>query len=110
MGVEYDWCLVDFEINQQKSKEFLKINPNGRIPALIDRDKNVTVAESGAILEYICEETGSKLLPSKEDDLQMHLNCKQWVSSVCVCVCVCVYFLSRPIEFCRFCWLDGCTT
>ena len=82
MGVQYDWCLVDFEINQQKSAEFLKINPNGRIPALIDRHKNVTVAESGAILEYICEEAESKLLPSKEDDLQMHLTCKQWVSRI----------------------------
>ena len=80
MGMEYDWCLVDFEINQQKSPEFLKINPNGRIPALIDREKKVTVAESGAILEYICDKTGSKLLPSKEENLQLHLNCKQWVS------------------------------
>ena len=47
LGENYDWCLVDFEKNEQKSPEFLKINPNGRIPALIDRQENVTVAESG---------------------------------------------------------------
>lgn len=35
-----------------KCQAFLKINPNGRIPALIDREKQVSVAESGAILEY----------------------------------------------------------
>lgn len=75
----YDWALVDFGKNQQKSPEFLNINPNGRIPALIDREANVAVAESGAILEYICETLSSPLLPSKESNLQMHLLCKQWL-------------------------------
>jgi len=79
LGMPYDWALVDFSKNEQKSPEFLKINPNGRIPALIDREKNVTVAESGAILEYVCEELQSPLFPSKEMDLQQHLNCKQWL-------------------------------
>ena len=51
MGVLYDWALVDFETNEQRSKRFLSINPNVRIPALIDRARGVTVVESGAILE-----------------------------------------------------------
>jgi len=51
MGVPYDWALVDFETNEQRSKRFLSINPNVRIPALIDRARGVTVSESGAILE-----------------------------------------------------------
>ncbi|CAE6923893.1 yfcG [Symbiodinium natans] len=75
----YDWCLVDFAKNEQKSSEFLKINPNGRIPALIDRERNVAVAESGAILEYICETLNSNLLPTKETNLEKHLQCKQWL-------------------------------
>ena len=79
MGVPYDWALVDFAKNEQKSPEFLAINPNGRIPALIDRQANVTVAESGAILEYLCETVSSPLLPSKDADLQKHLLCKQWL-------------------------------
>lgn len=79
LGVPYDWALVDFSKNEQKSAEFLKINPNGRIPALIDREKNVSVAESGAILEYVTDELKSDLFPSKEKDLQKHLDCKQWV-------------------------------
>ena len=37
MGVPYDWALVDFEKGEQRSEGFLSINPNGRIPALIDR-------------------------------------------------------------------------
>ena len=46
MGVPYDWALVDFEKGEQRSEGFLSINPNGRIPALIDRARGVTVAES----------------------------------------------------------------
>ena len=79
MGQPYDWCLVDFAKNEQKSQAFLKINPNGRIPALIDREANVTVAESGAILEYVCETMDSKLLPTKKQDLAKHLLYKQWL-------------------------------
>ena len=50
MGVPYDWALVDFEKSEQRSEGFLSINPNGRIPALIDRARGVTVAESAAVL------------------------------------------------------------
>ena len=39
MGVPYDWALVDFDKNEQRSERFLAINPNGRIPALIDRGR-----------------------------------------------------------------------
>ena len=79
MGVPYDWALVDFEKSEQKSERFLKINPNGRIPALIDRARGVTVAESGAILEYIATRFASPLLPSADEALQLHLQAKQWL-------------------------------
>ena len=61
MGVPYDWALVDFEKSEQRSERFLSINPNGRIPALIDRARGVTVAESGAILEYSAARFASPL-------------------------------------------------
>lgn len=79
MGVPYDWALVDFERGEQRSEGFLAINPNGRIPALIDRGRGVTVAESGAILEYAAARFSSPLLPSPEQDLQRHLQVKQWL-------------------------------
>jgi GST-like protein len=79
MGVPYDWALVDFSQGQQRSPEFLEINPNGRIPALVDRARGVTVAESGAILEYAARRFQSPLLPSQEEDLRLHLQVKQWL-------------------------------
>lgn len=79
MGVPYDWALVDFAKSEQRSERFLKINPNGRIPALIDRARGVTVAESGAILEYAAARYRSSLLPTAEEDLQLHLQIKQWL-------------------------------
>ena len=79
MGVPYDWALVDFERGEQRSDRFLAINPNGRIPALIDRARGVTVAESGAILEYAATRFSSPLLPSADDDLPLHLQIKQWL-------------------------------
>jgi len=50
---------------EQKEEWFLKINPNGRIPAIIDHDNgDLAVFESGAILIYLAEKTG-KLLPTE---------------------------------------------
>jgi GSH-dependent disulfide-bond oxidoreductase len=52
--------------NEQKEEWFLKINPNGRIPAIIDHgNDDFAVFESGAILMYLAEKTG-KLMPHDE--------------------------------------------
>lgn len=67
MGLEYQLHHLDLMANDQKQPEFLAINPNGRIPAIIDRDnKDFPVFESGAILLYLAEKTG-KFLPADPD-------------------------------------------
>ena len=66
MGLPYDPHLVSFSSNDQLSPEFLSLNPNNKIPAIIDPDgpggQPLPLFESGAILLYLAEKTG-KLLP-----------------------------------------------
>lgn len=63
MELEYRVHALDLMANDQKQPAFLAINPNGRIPAIIDTDNdNFTVFESGAILLYLAEKT-SEFLP-----------------------------------------------
>jgi GST-like protein len=66
-GLPYEPHLVDFAANDQKSAEFLSLNPNGKIPAMIDPDgpdgTPLPLFESGAILLYLAEKSG-KFLPA----------------------------------------------
>ena len=67
IGLPYEPHLVDFGKGDQKTPEFLSLNPYGKIPAIIDPDgpggKPMALFESGAILLYLAEKTG-KLLPA----------------------------------------------
>lgn len=61
VGLPYTLHLVDIGAGVQKQPDFLAINPNGRIPAIVDAGQRVF--ESGAILVHLAEKTG-KLLPA----------------------------------------------
>ena len=65
VGLPYEVHPIDIGNGAQKTPEYLAINPNGRIPAIVDRegDKTIRVFESGAILVHLAEKTG-KLLPT----------------------------------------------
>jgi len=64
LGLDYTTKFVNISDGEQKKPEFLAINPNGRIPAIIDRGADdFTVFESGAIMIYLAEKTG-RLLPT----------------------------------------------
>jgi len=63
IGLAYNVHPIRLEKREQKLEWFQKINPNGRIPAIVDRSEDgFAVFESGAILMYLAEKTG-KLLP-----------------------------------------------
>jgi len=66
LGLPYQVHLVDIRKNDQFKPEFLAVNPNNKIPAIVDSDgpggAPLTLFESGAILIYLAEKTG-KLLP-----------------------------------------------
>jgi GSH-dependent disulfide-bond oxidoreductase len=79
IGLPYEVHLVDFNKDDQKTPEFLSLNPNGKIPAILDPNgpggAPLGLFESGAILQYLAEKTG-KLLPS---DAARRWQTIQWV-------------------------------
>ena len=73
MGLPYVVRVIDFAANEQKADWYVKLNPNGRIPTLID--DGFALFESGAILIYLAEKTG-KFLPR---DTQSRSRVMQWL-------------------------------
>ena len=68
MELEYETHVINLMENEQKKPEFLAISPNGRIPAIVDRDAdNLAIFESGAIMIYLAEKTG-KLMPKNPNE------------------------------------------
>jgi GSH-dependent disulfide-bond oxidoreductase len=61
----YNVHKIDITKNEQFTPEFVSINPNSKIPAIIDQETGINVFESGAILMYLAEKTG-KLLPQEQ--------------------------------------------
>ena len=78
-GLPYEAHLVSFETNDQMSPEFLSLNPNNKIPAIIDPNgpggQPLPLFESGAILLYLAEKTG-QFLPA---DAAARYQVIQWV-------------------------------
>ena len=72
LGLAYAVHTVNFHENEQFAPEFLAISPNNKIPAIVDQDgpggAPISVFESGAILIYLAEKTGSALLPTDPRD------------------------------------------
>ena len=76
-GIDYNAKLVDLSKDEQKSDEYLAINPYGKVPALKDGD--FAMAESAAIMRYMAREHGSSLYPS---EVKAQAKCDQWIDYV----------------------------
>ncbi len=80
LGLEYKVIPVDIGAGDQFKPEFLKITPNHRIPAIVDPEgpggKPFTLFESAAILIYLSEKTGGKLIPK---DPVGRYKCLEWM-------------------------------
>jgi GST-like protein len=78
-GLAYEPHLVNFDSNDQFSAEFLSLNPNNKIPAILDPNgphgEPLALFESGAILLYLAEKTG-QLLPQ---DPALRYQAIQWL-------------------------------
>lgn len=79
LGLPYEAHLVSFETNDQMSPEFLALNPNNKIPAILDPNgpngRPLALFESGAILIYLAEKTG-QFIPR---DAALHYETIQWL-------------------------------
>jgi glutathione S-transferase len=78
LGLDYTVRAVSFEKKEQKEDWYLKLNPNGRIPTIVDHDNDnddFVVFESGAIMMYLAEKTG-RLMPK---DLEGRSLVVQWL-------------------------------
>lgn len=70
LGLEVDYVLVDLTKGVHRSPEFLTINPNGKLPTMVDAGR--TLWESNAILCYLAKKAGSELWPA-DDDLKIDI-------------------------------------
>jgi GST-like protein len=79
LGLPYEVHRVDITKNETWGPEFLSLNPNGKIPAILDPDgpggKPLALFESGAILLYLSDKTGGQLMP---EDPALRYETLQW--------------------------------
>jgi GST-like protein len=77
-GAEYDAWLINIGEGHQFGSDFVSINPNSKIPALLDRSTNppTRIFESGAILLYLAEKFGGAFVPK---DLSQRAECYSWL-------------------------------
>ncbi len=80
-------CALDYDVHalalgerEQKQDWYLQINPNGRIPAIVDHDNDdFAVFESGAILIYLAEKTGQLLAQDTSENSRYRSQAIQWL-------------------------------
>ena len=79
IGIPYNVFSINIAKDEQFQSHFLKISPNNRIPAIIDKDNNdYSLFESGAILMYLAEKSGTLLNFSDKDEYYRTIEWLMW--------------------------------
>jgi glutathione S-transferase len=78
-GAKYDGQQVAFATNEQRTPEYLKINPRGRVPALVDEEG--TIVENTAILDYIAGKYAPQLMPKDPVQRAKAISLMAWFSN-----------------------------
>ncbi len=74
LGVPYEVHAIDIDRGDQHAPEFLKLSPNNKIPAIVDRDTGLSLMESGAIMLYLADKHG-RFLPEGPE----YWRCLEWL-------------------------------
>ncbi|KAI0206204.1 glutathione S-transferase [Astrocystis sublimbata] len=77
--LELSYEFIDMKFEEMKQDVFLKINPNGRVPAIHDPNTDLTLWESGPIIEYLVEQYDKNYQFSYATFLEKHL-IRQWIA------------------------------
>jgi len=77
LGLPYEAHAIDIGKDDQFKPEFLKISPNNKIPAIVDRDNGLALMESGAIMLYLADKTG-RFLPKEGEPRYRVLEWLMW--------------------------------
>ena len=75
LEIPYKTHAINLMEGEQLTKNFLQISPNGRIPAIVDSENNLSIFESGAILIYLADKKG-QLIPTSTKERS---NVIQWL-------------------------------
>ena len=79
IGIDYNVFPINIGKDEQFQPHFLEISPNNRIPAIIDRDNNnYSLFESGAILMYLAEKSGTLINKSNTDEYYRTIEWLMW--------------------------------
>jgi len=80
LGISYETVAIDISKNTQKEEWFLKINPNGRIPAIVDQNNNdFPVFESGALMLYLVDKYDKDHKISYPQGSDLHWELVAWL-------------------------------
>ncbi len=82
VGAEYSYTKLDFRKGEHKAADFVALNPNAKIPVLVDEEADLVLFESAAICQYIARKfPDAELLPSAPRELALHDQWMYWIVS-----------------------------
>ena len=78
IGMTYNVFPINIAKDEQFQPHFLEVSPNNRIPAILDKENNYSLFESGAILMYLAEKSGKLINKSNSDEYYRTIEWLMW--------------------------------
>jgi glutathione S-transferase len=98
MGVPFEAVETSIQSGKTQSPAFLKLNPRGQVPLLVDADANIAIREGGAIITYLCDKHQSPLLPQSGAARGKALEWLMWCNATLHPAYSRCFWLSRNVQ------------